>query len=99
MKIGNIGTPASKLATTTVNRDSAKPTASSVSSPVTTSRAPKRDAVTLSAEGLAMSKSDGANTASAARLAEIRQRVNQKAYDSAEVLDSVARAILKSGDL
>lgn len=102
MKIGNIGTPASKLATTTVNRDSAKPTASSVSSPVTTSRAPKRDAVTLSAEGLAMSKSDGANTASAAsaaRLAEIRQRVNQMAYDSAEVLDSVARAILKSGDL
>ena len=96
MKIGNTGTPATHIANTTVNRDSAKPTASSVSSPVTTSRAPKRDAVTLSAEGLAMSKGDVAN---AARLAEIRQRVNQKAYDSAAVLDSVARAILKSGDL
>lgn len=96
MKIGNIGTQASKLAATTVNRDSAKPTASSVASPVAANRAPARDAVTISAEGLAMSKGDDAN---AARLAEIRQRVNQKAYDSAAVLDSVARAILKSGDL
>jgi hypothetical protein len=96
MKIGNIGTQASKLAATTVNRESAKPTASSVASPVAATRAPARDAVTLSAEGLAMSKSDAA---SAARLAEIRQRVHQKAYDSSAILESVARAILKSGDL
>jgi len=96
MKIGHIGTPASKLATNTVNRDSAKPTAASVSSAVATPRAAARDAVSLSAEGLAMSKGDAANDA---RLAEIRQRVNQKAYDSTAVLDSVARAILKSGDL
>jgi hypothetical protein len=96
MKIGNIGTQASKLAANTVNRETAKPSAPSVASPVAATRAPARDAVTLSAEGLAMSKGDAANTA---RLAEIRQRVNQKAYDSTAVLDSVARAILKSGDL
>jgi anti-sigma28 factor (negative regulator of flagellin synthesis) len=55
-----------------------------------------RDSVELSAEGLARSKDA---TLTNERIAQIRQNVLQGAYDSAHVVDQVAKNILASGDV
>ena len=55
-----------------------------------------RDSVELSAEGLARSKDA---TLTGQRIAQIRQNVLQGAYDSAHVVDQVAKNILASGDV
>ena len=55
-----------------------------------------RDSVELSAEGQALAQ---AAALSPERVAEIRQKVLQGAYDTADVVDAVAKRILQSGDL
>lgn len=58
--------------------------------------APKRDAVDVSAEGHALAR-EAALTPD--RIADVRQRILQGAYDQANVVDAVVRRILQSGDL
>ncbi|MFI5231590.1 MAG: hypothetical protein ACHQSE_03655 [Gemmatimonadales bacterium] len=55
-----------------------------------------RDSVELSAEGIARAKDA---TLTDQRIAQIRQNVLQGAYDSAHVVDQVAKKILASGDV
>jgi negative regulator of flagellin synthesis FlgM len=61
-----------------------------------TQAATPRDSVEISAEGLARSRSAALSDQ---RVAQIRQNVLQGAYDSAHVVDQVARKILASGDV
>lgn len=55
-----------------------------------------RDSVELSAEGIARAKDA---TLTDQRIAQIRQNVLQGAYDSAHVVDQVAKKILANGDV
>ena len=55
-----------------------------------------QDTVELSAEGRALGR---ASSLSDARVLQIRQRIMQGAYDSLDVVDSVARQILQRGDV
>jgi anti-sigma28 factor (negative regulator of flagellin synthesis) len=64
--------------------------------------APKRDSVEISAEGRAKAQQavghDG-STLSAERSAEIRTKILQGAYNTADMAGEVAKKILNSGDL
>jgi hypothetical protein len=61
------------------------------------------DAVELSAEGLAMANDANAGTASASldpqRADQIRSKILAGAYNSLDMADQVARAVIRSGDL
>ncbi|MBI2795766.1 MAG: hypothetical protein HYX65_03570 [Gemmatimonadetes bacterium] len=55
-----------------------------------------QDTVELSAEGRALGR---ASSLTDARVQQIRQRIMQGAYDSLDVVDTVARQILQRGDV
>jgi hypothetical protein len=64
--------------------------------------AERGDRVEISDAGRALAARDGsaeASSLSSERIAELRQRVLDGAYDSLEVVDQVARRILATGDL
>lgn len=63
--------------------------------------AERTDRVEISNAGRALAARDGSAEASLSpeRLAELRQRVLDGAYNSLEVVDEVARRILANGDL
>lgn len=62
-------------------------------------KTPRTDSVQISPEARAMAAKAEGGTLSPERVAEIRQKILQGAYDSTEVLQTVARRILGSGDL
>ena len=61
------------------------------------------DRVEISEKGRALAEASAASatrgTLSPERLAQINQRVEDRAYDSAEVAEEVARRLLDAGDL
>jgi hypothetical protein len=69
--------------------------------PVVQSAVDRSDKVQISDAGRALAARDGDATSglSPARAASIRGRVLSGAYDTLEVVDSVARRLLDSGDL
>jgi hypothetical protein len=69
--------------------------------PVVQSAVDRSDKVQISDAGRALAARDGDGTSglSPARAASIRGRVLSGAYDTLEVVDSVARRLLDSGDL
>ena len=58
--------------------------------------AKRRDSVEISDAGRALA---GASPLSADRVAQVRQRILAGAYNSTEVVDTVARRILQRGDI
>ncbi|MDF1506162.1 flagellar biosynthesis anti-sigma factor FlgM [Roseisolibacter sp. H3M3-2] len=65
-------------------------------------RAARSDSVQISDAGRALAGTEGGErtgSASAERLAELRQKVLEGAYNSVQVVDQVAQRILKSGDV
>jgi anti-sigma28 factor (negative regulator of flagellin synthesis) len=67
-----------------------------------TPAAPRNDSVQISDAGRALAGAEGSERAgslSAERVAELRRKVLEGAYNSVNVVDQVAQRILKSGDL
>jgi anti-sigma28 factor (negative regulator of flagellin synthesis) len=67
-----------------------------------TPAAPRNDSVQISDAGRAMAGTEGgerASSLSAERVAELRKKVLEGAYNSVNVVDQVAQRILKSGEL
>ncbi len=95
MKISNIPSPDAKITSSTIARDAA-PASRAQTSSTSQRTAPRGDAVSFSAEGRALAKSD---SLSAERIGEVRMKILQKAYDNTDVLDALARNILRSGAL
>jgi len=77
-------------------RDSSTPVRKGRNEPAADGTAPKRDAVDVSAEGHALARGAALTPD---RIADVRQRILQGAYDQANVVDAVVRRILQSGDL
>lgn len=63
--------------------------------------AARNDSVQISAAGRALAGTQGVDsgTMSAERVAELRKKVLEGAYNSTQVVDQVAKRILGSGDL
>jgi anti-sigma28 factor (negative regulator of flagellin synthesis) len=64
--------------------------------------APRTDSVQISDAGRALAGAEGGQRAApldAERVAELRRKVLEGAYNSAQVVDQVAQRILKSGEL
>jgi anti-sigma28 factor (negative regulator of flagellin synthesis) len=59
----------------------------------------RNDSVEISEAGRAMSGAGSASAPSSDRIAEIRKKVLEGAYDSVEIVGQVAHRILQSGDL
>ena len=64
-----------------------------------TSGARGSDSVQISDAGRALSGSAGAGSLSADRVAELRKKVLEGAYNSTNVVDQVAKRILERGDV
>ncbi|MGZ8378622.1 MAG: flagellar biosynthesis anti-sigma factor FlgM [Gemmatirosa sp.] len=67
-----------------------------------TPAAPRNDSVQISDAGRALAGTEAgerAGSLSAERVAELRRKVLEGAYNSVNVVDQVAQRVLKSGDL
>lgn len=64
--------------------------------PSAVKRETPRDGVELSAEGLALSKG---SELTPERIDEVRQRILQGAYNQTDIINEVAKRIVRSGDL
>lgn len=93
MKINGTPAPDVQAATTKPVREANAPEAVKA----TTSQSPKRrDSVEISDAARALA---GQGMSSADRTAQIRQRILDGAYNTTEIIDTVARRILQRGDL
>ena len=100
MKISNIPSPDVKTSTTAPARESAvqAPRAPITQAPQRPASpvAPRADAASFSPEGRALAQ---ASSLTADKIGEVRMKILQKAYDNTDILDAVARNILRSGAL
>ncbi|MFI5309586.1 MAG: hypothetical protein ACHQQ3_00015 [Gemmatimonadales bacterium] len=95
MSINRIGTPDTPIQAVRPARDAEASVSKNGAKPVDP-QAARRDSVELSFEGRTRASSAGL---SSERIDQIRQNIQSGVYDSTHVLDSVAKKILKSGDL
>jgi anti-sigma28 factor (negative regulator of flagellin synthesis) len=81
--------------------DGSKGTADAPKSQPAGAGAPRSDSVQISDAGRAMSTGgpSGTGAMSAERVAELRKRVLEGAYNSTQVVDQVAKRILERGDV
>lgn len=95
MKINGTPSPDVQATTSAKVRDAVAPDAVQAPKTATTTPAKRRDSVEISDAGRALADAG----APADRVGEIRQRILNGAYDSAAVVDTVARRILQRGDI
>jgi flagellar biosynthesis anti-sigma factor FlgM len=95
MKINGTPSPEVQSAATKGVRDAGAADAAQAPKPAAV-EAPRRDSVEISSAGRALATTD---SQPADRVAEIRQRILDGAYNANEVVDTVARRILQRGDI
>ena len=88
-----VTTPAGGVQGTPADAPKAQPNSGS------SSGARGSDSVQISDAGRALSGTSGSNSLSADRVAELRKRVLEGAYNSTHVVDQVAKRILERGDV
>jgi anti-sigma28 factor (negative regulator of flagellin synthesis) len=96
MKINGTPSPDVQAATTKTVREAGAAEAVNAPKSATSTPAKRRDSVEISDAGRALA-TQGAP--SSERVSEIRQRILDGAYNSNEVVDTVARRILQRGDI
>ncbi len=96
MKINGTNLPDVLGATTKLVRDVGSAAAAQPPKPATSEPTKRRDSVEISDAGRTLA---GAQAPSADRTSEIRQRILAGAYDTTQVVDTVARRILQRGDI
>jgi len=99
MKINGTPSPDVLAATTKNVREAGAAEAvnpSKAAKPEAAPAKPRRDSVEISDAGRRLA---GADSLSASRVAEVRQRILEGAYNATQVVDTVARRILQRGDI
>ncbi|MDX2182932.1 MAG: flagellar biosynthesis anti-sigma factor FlgM [Gemmatimonadaceae bacterium] len=100
MKINGPNTPITPASLTRDVRDAGQTPARQKPADVDTQRTTPRDSVSISAEARKLAEAQGSeSTLSAERAAEIKKKILEGAYNSADMAGKVAERILKSGDV